>query len=719
MLNSVSRVFLPRPLPLDAGLGVDDVYIVLLAIKKQGGYKKRHWLKAMREVAIPVTMTSLVNASMFAIMSLSDVPAVYQTSQVACFCVIALYFAVLFCFPAYCYLDLKRQASGHADCLVCMKRSNPPDAKKKDFRNMWLYGRFYRPLVLASNERVRSLVHLAILLVSVAIFAVGAWGITERDVGLEISEFVPKDKPAHRWSVVFENEVTGGAINMNWGALDYTDPDVQMKMTKQFENVVATPNVGEADTKLLWIADFSIWTSRHCTHNVDRESFDGLRCGRDQRFDGDGSYCEGSWVSNKFDLREKVFRNITDSTCAVTEGGVCRPRDQMHSDDLAALDDNSKDGQVFCPVVEGWSDEKWQFCLGQWFNLTDALHTFVFDDGEKDSPTQCRDASSKPREIKWPVPYSSSPILYVFGDFDTLVFMSETRHFCDDDNELHCWMSGTTYDYSTQYIDIFEFLMSLAAYATLAGFGVAFLFLLGKLSFENHHPRRQVFIGSLIGALLIAAMIILTLVSVIGLSVLVGVNLTGFSNLSFILSVGFSVEYSVHIVSRWMRANMSHTTSLKRVHHTMSFLMLPTFMSFVSSTIGVICLAFTDFGFINVYFFRPLMIVMFVSYWFGCWLLPTILIYLDFDIVKLGKPSAATTTEASEGFQELEASPGDKDSNVDRVHGTVDEHAEQRRFSSVSEDHHSDSRMDSRTLLRPDPPSGPSFLFQMEEEEEE
>ena len=36
------------------GLGVDDVYIVLMAIKKQGGYSKAHFLKAMKEVAVPV-----------------------------------------------------------------------------------------------------------------------------------------------------------------------------------------------------------------------------------------------------------------------------------------------------------------------------------------------------------------------------------------------------------------------------------------------------------------------------------------------------------------------------------------------------------------------------------------------------------------------------------------------------------------------------------------
>jgi hypothetical protein len=221
---------------------------------------------------------------------------------------------------------------------------------------------------------------------------------------------------------------------------------------------------------------------------------------------------------------------------------------------------------------------------------------------------------------------------------DTLAMMKETHAVCDDDEELHCWMSGSAFDYWTQYETVFPVLIELAGYSTAAGFGISFILLLGTFTHEKHHSMGTIVGGSLIGALLIAVTIILSLVAVTGLSILTDVNLTGFSTMSFVLSVAFAVEYSVHIVSRWMRADMSHSTSLDRVEHAMSFLMLPTFMSFSSSTIGVICLAFTEFNFNRVFFFRPLIIVMFVSYWYGCWFLPVLLSYLDFDMVKLGKP---------------------------------------------------------------------------------
>ena len=159
------------------GLGEDDVYIVLLAIKKQGGYSTRHWLKAMKEVVVPVTMTSLVNATMFAIMNVSDIPAIYKSSQIACYCIIALYLTVVLCFPAYCYIDLKRQEAGRMDVLFCLKSSQPPtEGKKGDFRNIYLYDKFYKPIVLGSNKKRRYSLHIIIVLISLAIFAVGCLG---------------------------------------------------------------------------------------------------------------------------------------------------------------------------------------------------------------------------------------------------------------------------------------------------------------------------------------------------------------------------------------------------------------------------------------------------------------------------------------------------------------------------------------------------------------
>jgi hypothetical protein len=228
--------------------------------------------------------------------------------------------------------------------------------------------------------------------------------------------------------------------------------------------------------------------------------------------------------------------------------------------------------------------------------------------------------------------------------------------------------AGIPYDYWSQYEDIFTVLVQLGLTASAVGFGISWGFLLAKLGLERRHTLRKIFWGSLVGALLITVTILTSLITVIGLSVLAGVSLTGFSNMSFVLSVGFAVEYSVHIVARWLRADNSMTTSLDRVKHTMSFLMLPTFMSWVSSTIGVVCLAFTDFDFNEIFFFRPLLIVMMVTYFIGCYSLPAFLTYLDFDVCRLGKTSAEASTYLTKSFALHASKKSSSDSSDEQPH---------------------------------------------------
>jgi hypothetical protein len=90
----------------------------------------------------------------------------------------------MFCFPAFCFLDMKRQAAGRKDVIFCYKQKGPlSEPKKEDFRSIWLYDKFYEPLILG-QPRVRRVSHLVIWMMAAALFGTGAYGITERKVGL-------------------------------------------------------------------------------------------------------------------------------------------------------------------------------------------------------------------------------------------------------------------------------------------------------------------------------------------------------------------------------------------------------------------------------------------------------------------------------------------------------------------------------------------------------
>ena len=345
------------------------------------------------------------------------------------------------------------------------------------------------------------------------------------------------------------------------------------------------------------MANFLIWTTSHCTDNFDRENPDVPECGADQIFEEEGTFCTGKWMRNTIGLRNKIFPD-PQGQCEPYEGGICRPTSEMFVQDLESAGyDPTLDSEIsWCPVAD-WSDEKFKFCLTQWRNITGySGGRFVFE-SEDATATECEGEYYQDEELVFPLPFSAGPTMFSYDLFShelTLDMLDETRDVCDR-GELHCWMTGkywntTTwkcrnvaadshffplvpgipYSYWTQYEDVFEVLLELSFVSAAVGFVVAWAFLFGKLYAERRHTLSKLFWGTLVGSVFITLTILTCLISVIGLSVLAGVSMTGFSNMAFVLSVGFAVEYAVHVVSRWLRAPNDIEGGLERVKYTMS-----------------------------------------------------------------------------------------------------------------------------------------------------
>merc|ERR1712054_558256 len=80
------------------GIGIDDMFMLALSSQTvNAGSTPEAFAEAFANVAVPVTMTSLVNAAMFAIMSLtSDIQAVYQAGYTGLMATLILYLTMLF-----------------------------------------------------------------------------------------------------------------------------------------------------------------------------------------------------------------------------------------------------------------------------------------------------------------------------------------------------------------------------------------------------------------------------------------------------------------------------------------------------------------------------------------------------------------------------------------------------------------------------------------------
>jgi hypothetical protein len=259
-----------------------------------------------------------------------------------------------------------------------------------------------------------------------------------------LKEFFPPSHQAHTWAVETTETLAAWGATMQWGEEDYTDSDTQLFIMRQFEQVVETPHVTESDTKFLWLANFNVWMSRHCTANFDREHPDVLECGRDQLFPNDNTTCAGFWAPNKYHAREKVFGD--GEQCIVYEGGVCRPTSQMHPLDLAELvvdpaNPGDEANSSWCPVFNNFSDSKLQFCLMRWHNFTGGGGGLIKkSDTATPNPT-CAGEYFNDAVIETPLLFSTSPNLVTFDlatTEDYLDMIRETRAVCDDVDRGTC-----------------------------------------------------------------------------------------------------------------------------------------------------------------------------------------------------------------------------------------------------------------------------------------
>eukprot|EP00978_Attheya_sp_CCMP212_P031743 scaffold121030_cov55-Attheya_sp.AAC.2 len=626
------------------GLGVDDMYIVILALKKNQDRSNESFVAIMKDIIVPVSMTSIVNASMFAIMNISDIPAVYETARAGLIAIVFLYVVIVFCFPAYCYLDMIRQRQRRYDVLVCIKSKAEPlgESEQNSARRSGriMYEAFYKPIMITKGP-VRTISHMSIFVITIVLGAISIWGVTTGKVGLGLEIFFPEDNQANRWATIRTEDLASWSVNMYWGELNYRDPKEQMEMMKQFEDVVATPYISDLGTDSLWIADFNIWTTRQCTSNFFRSDVDQLQCGADFTYKEEGT-CSGTWTKNDIGLR--LFTPEDSDTCGAFNG-ICRRVSAMHPYDLEELAMAGKFvpavdfESTYCPVFEDWSEDKFKFCLENWRSYAGGGGGLIIEPGTSTENPECAGEFLPDGNLVSPVKLSNGPSMYAYGlntHEDTVDMIKQTRSICDKHPSMHCWMTGIPYDYWEQYIWVKDVLVEIVAAAIGIGFAVSFLFLFIKLGKQGFHGIGSVAAGSLVGALLIALTCFLSVFIVIGLSSLAGVTYTAFSDMSYVLSVGFAVEYSVHIIHRFLEAPQTIASAVDRVEYAMSFLFLPTFMSFVSSTIGVATLAFTEFQFNDIFFFRPLIIVMFVTYFIGVYFLPAFLCLFDFEFMKLG-----------------------------------------------------------------------------------
>jgi hypothetical protein len=623
---------------LMVGIGVDDMYIVTIAARSAMDTSLASYVEAMNSIVVPVTMTSLVNLGIFAAMLLSNVPAVYLTARTAIFAIICLYLSMITCFPAYVWYDAKRREGGRKDVLCCLK--NGGEGKKVDGAPLGglFYNSFYKKVI------TNKIFGLVVGILTVGIIGASSAGLSDYEVGLDLEDFYPEGTQGHAFALLRKQYFPAFPATIYYGQVDYKSADVQQTIIKQFESVVETEHMSTIKTETMWMAAFLKWGSRDCSDGpgiCPQVQDSGGNWGGGLEYDDDATPggtaptdCITKWTKNTKGL--KLDTAATPGVCKLGSALTsCGYSTDGAGTALVATDE-------YCPTMPFTSDDNLATCLEWWTNSSSYSGASPGYLTVPDTP--------RPR---MPIKLSSAPgtpSLYSINLFNTdkyVKMITDARAVCDNDASLvavagksTCWVEGIGISYFDQYTDIEDFAVELVCTAVGAGFAVAFIFLLidlnlgsGKASDASGLHKSR---AALIGALLILDVMVMSVVSTWGLCCLFGVNMTAFALMSYLMSIGFAVEYSVHVVHRFITAPTTVVDAKDRVLYAMEFLTLPTLLAFISSSVGILCMAGSDMDFIKTYFFLPLMVVMVVTYFFGVFQLPALLCLFQGKLLVVG-----------------------------------------------------------------------------------
>lgn len=221
---------------------------------------------------------------------------------------------------------------------------------------------------------------------------------------------------------------------------------------------------------------------------------------------------------------------------------------------------------------------------------------------------------------------------------DYMALIRETRAQCDGAptlqplktsvydkplDQLHCFMSGIPFDYWEQYLTIEDFLTETILLAALASVAVAVTFIFLELLSTGKIGVLKALQSATVGSVIIASIIAISVITVVGFMGWLEVELSGLTAMASLMTVGFASEFAVHITHKFLLA--SELDAAERAKRTMADLFLPTLLAFLSTLCGILLLLASDFGFVKNYVFKPLIVCILVTYFYGVWTLPVLL----------------------------------------------------------------------------------------------
>uniref|UniRef100_A0A8C0AUN5 Patched 2 n=1 Tax=Buteo japonicus TaxID=224669 RepID=A0A8C0AUN5_9AVES len=599
---------------LALGIGVDDMFLLAHAFTETSQHIpfKERTGECLKRTGTSVALTSVSNMIAFFMAALVPIPALRAFSLQAAVVVVFNFAMVLFVFPAILSLDLHRREKRRLDILCCfyspcssrviqIQPQELADANDNHACHPSPYG---HPGVATSTQITTTVQVLrevggwqgtlpdpllssqaVVVVLFLALLGLSLYGTTMVHDGLYLTDIVPRDTKAHAFiSAQFKYFSFYNMFIVTKGGFHYPGAQAALLSLHQaFSTVKYVVREGNRDLPKMWLHYFQDWL-RGLQATFDRDwqagriTHDSYRNGSE---DGALAYKLLIQTGNKkepFNFNQLTTRRLVD------ENGIIPP-----------------DTFYICLTV--WaSNDPLGFAASQ-ANFYPPPPEWIHDKYDT-TGENLRIPAAQPLE------FAQFPF-YLSGLRRTADFVEaieSVRAICREAAQRHgvlSYPSGYPFLFWEQYIGLRHWFLLAISILLACTFLVCALLLLNPWT-----------------AGIIVSILAMMAVELFGIMGLMGIKLSAIPVVILIASVGIGVEFTVHVALGFLTAAGSRNVrSAAALEHTFA----PVMDGAVSTLLGVLMLAGSEFDFIMRYFFAVLTILTLLGLLNGLVLLPVLL----------------------------------------------------------------------------------------------
>ncbi|KAG5666444.1 hypothetical protein PVAND_014472 [Polypedilum vanderplanki] len=575
LLGLAFNVSTTQVVPLIAlGLAVDQIFILTHGYdSRRNSNEQMHTAQIMKKYGLSVLFNGASTASAFLGAALLPIPILRTFALQATILITVNLFAILFVFPAFITLDLRRRRSSHMDIFCCLptftKVHHPIETVNNDSllnkpkKCQKLTIKLYIDLIL--NGKMKALGIFTILV----IFVCSTYATIKLQDGFELTDLIPKNTSEHNF-ISAQSNLFGfyNIYAVTQGNFEY--PQNQKLLREYHEAFIRVPYIIKNDNGGLpdfWLNQFRDWLK-----NL-QNAFD-----RDYK---SGAISKERWYANASADGILAFKLLAQT------GHVDNPIDKsLITHNRLVNSDGIINPKAFYNYLSAWAWNDAAYGASQ-SNLRPSPRMWIHSPKDKHMEI--------PKSA--PLSYTQLPFylhgLYTTKDIKNVI--EEIRELCTKFNArgLPNYPSGIPFLYWAQYFNLHVLIGLALAGSILVTFVLSIIFL-----------------QSVSASILVILNAIFVFAQLFGVMLVLDVKLSAIAAVILIASIGLSICFTANITLGFLTSIGNRERRLRlALEHTIPYIL----HSITTSILILLILYFSPFEFIVKHFFYLL-----ISFWLVC-----------------------------------------------------------------------------------------------------